>query len=392
MVVRAGPRRESRGTRLGQGDSGGKTATIGAGALLANVYSGLGAKNVSIGGGSCATVGVSGLTLGGGVGVLARTYGLTCDQLASVQIVTADGQIRTVDTHTDADLFWALRGAGASFGAVTELTFNVRPAPRVQTFFLEWTSWSSAEQVLSAWQPWIAAAPRELWSTCKLLVEPGKGSRVMVSGTWVGSGSPASQVSALLKHTPRPSQNFSAGGSYAATMLAEAGCSGESASAGVSKSLSPTYRPPFSATSSILQKPLPSAGVQAIVHAAGEGAGVKGMIEGGVSLDAFGGAIAEVASSATAFPWRTALADIQYTATWPYNEAGVNPAPLDNFVQSERKALQPWVGNSAYVDYADPKLTNYAVAYWGPNLTQLSKIKKIYDPHNVFKFPQSVPL
>ena len=63
-------------------NSGGKTATIGAGALLADVYSELGAKGVSIGGGSCATVGVTGLTLGGGVGVLARTYGLTCDQLA----------------------------------------------------------------------------------------------------------------------------------------------------------------------------------------------------------------------------------------------------------------------------------------------------------------------
>jgi hypothetical protein len=70
----------------------------------------------------------------------------------------------------------------------------------------------------------------------------------------------------------------------------------------------------------------------------------------------------------------------------------VDPAPFDDFVQSERKALQPWVGNSAYVNYADPKLTDYASAYWGPNLTQLSKIKKIYDPHNVFQFPQSVPL
>ena len=319
-------------------------------------------------------------------------YGLTCDQLASVRVVTADGQVRTVDAHTDPDLFWALRGGGGSFGAVTQLTFDVRPAPRVQTFFLEWTSWSAAEGVLSAWQHWIAAAPRELWSTCKLLVDPGKGSRVMVSGTWIGSGSPSAQVSALLKQTPRPSQNFSGAGGYPATMLAEAGCSGLSAGACISKSLSPTYRQPFSATSSILQKPLPSAGVQAIVHAAGKGADVKGMVEGGVSFDAFGGAIAGVAPDATAFPWRTALADIQYTATWPYGKASEDPSPFDDFVQSERKSLQPWVGNSAYVNYADRKLTDYATAYWGPNLTRLSHIKKIYDPHDVFSFPQSVPL
>ena len=142
---------------------------------------------MSIGGGSCATVGVTGLSLGGGVGVLARTYGLTCDQLAAVEVVTADGTIRTVDQRNDADLFWALRGGGGSFGAVTELTFDVRAAPRVQTFFLQW-SWTSAAEVLAAWQDWMADAPRELWSTCKLLADPGKGARVLVAGTWVGSG------------------------------------------------------------------------------------------------------------------------------------------------------------------------------------------------------------
>ena len=52
----------------------------------------------------------------------------------------------------------------------------------------------------------------------------------------------------------------------------------------------------------------------------------------------------------------------------------------------------PWLGNSAYVNYADRKLTDYATAYWGPNLAALSKIKKLYDPHNLFSFPQSVPL
>ena len=159
-------------------DGAAMTATIGAGALLGDVYSELAAQGVSIGGGSCATVGVTGLTLGGGVGVLARTYGLACDQLAAAKVVTADGKVRTVDKDTDADLFWALRGGGGSFGAVTELTFDVRAAPRVQTFFLQW-SWSAAPEVLAAWQDWMSDAPRELWSTCKLLADPGR-----VPGCW----------------------------------------------------------------------------------------------------------------------------------------------------------------------------------------------------------------
>ena len=262
----------------------------------------------------------------------------------------------------------------------------------MQTFFLEWTGLSAAGAVLSAWQQWIAKAPRELWSTCKLLVQPGQGSRVLVAGTWVGSGSPTSQVTALLAQTPRPAQNATGSGSYASTMLTEAGCSGDSAGSCISKSLSATYRQPFTATSAILQEPLAAAGVQSIVQAVGAGADVKGMIEGGVSFDAFGGAIADLAPNATAFPWRTALADIQYTATWPYAQASANPARFDDFVQSERQALHPYVGNSAYVNYADPMLSDYAVAYWSQNLPRLSQIKRTYDPHDVFAFPQAVPL
>ena len=116
------------------------------------------------------------------------------------------------------------------------------------------------------------------------------------------------------------------------------------------------------------------------------------MVEGGASFDAFGRAIADLEFDATAFPWRTALADIQYTATWSYVDATENLARFDNFVQSQRSALQPWVGASAYVNYADPALSDYTTAYWGPNLTWLSQLKKAYDPHDLFSFPQSVPL
>jgi hypothetical protein len=115
-------------------------------------------------------------------------------------------------------------------------------------------------------------------------------------------------------------------------------------------------------------------------------------VEGGVSFDAFGGAIGDVAVDATAFPWRSALADVQYTATWPYARADTDPAPFDDFVRSERAALRPWLGDSAYVNYADRTLADYATADWGPNLPRLSMIKKRYDPSDVFSFPQSVPV
>ena len=364
------------------------TATIGAGALLGNVYEKLAAKGVSIGAGSCATVGITGLTLGGGVGLLTRSYGLTCDQVVSAQVVTADGRTATASESEHPDLFWALRGGGGSFAAVTSLTVRVRTAPRVKQVYLEWSG-AHAEQVLSAWQQWSPTTPRELWSTCKILARPRDGVRATVSVAWTGSGSPAAQVAALLRNTPGPRTNAPSSHAYGAAMLAAAGCSGTAGQC-IAAARTPAQRLPEAASSAILNTSLPDAGVRAIVEAVQAGMDVTGMVEGGVSFDTLGGAVADVDASATAFPWRSALADIQYTATWPFASAH-DSARYDRFVQRERTALMPWVGRSAYVNYADPALTDYATAYWGPNLARLEQVKKAYDPHGVFTFPQAVP-
>ncbi|MBV9594115.1 MAG: FAD-dependent oxidoreductase [Actinobacteria bacterium] len=372
-------------------DTNAMTATVGGGALLANVYAQLAASNVAIGAGSCPTVGISGLTLGGGVGVLSRAYGLTCDQLRSAQIVTADGQTRTIDAQHEPDLFWALRGGGGgSFAAVTSLTFAVRPAPQMSTYFLQWP-YANAGSVFAAWQQWLPTLPRELWATCKLLNDPGHGPKITVSGTWIGSGSVAAALASLLAQLPKPSVSSTTTGSYGSTMLGEAGCSNQDAGSCITGALAPAKRQAFAATSSIMQQALPEAGIAAIVAAVGA-ADVASMVEGGVSFDAIGGAIGEVASDATAFPYRTALATVQYTATWPYAQAGLDPAPFDSFVRGERAALSPWLGSAAYVNYADASITDFAAAYWGANAARLKQIKQTYDPSNVFSFPQSVPL
>lgn len=372
-------------------DAAAKTATVGAGALLADVYTSLAAQGVSIGAGSCPTVGITGLTLGGGVGVLARAYGLTADQLSSAQVVTADGRLRTVDATADPDLFWALRGGGGSFAALTSLTFAVRPAPMMTTFFLQWP-WSAAAAVLEAWQHWAGGTARELWSTCKLLNDPGQGKQVSVSGTWIGSGSVDAQLQGLLAALPRPSTNSRNRASYGSTMLGEAGCAGQDAATCLADALAPAKRQPFAASSSIMQQAMPSDGVDAIVAAVAAASGVADLVEGGVSFDSLGGAVADVAAGATAFAWRTALASVQYTATWTYANAGLDPAPFDAFVRSERQALAPWLGASAYVNYADAAIVDYPSAYWGPNVSRLRQIKKTYDPADVFSFPQSVPV
>ena len=178
-------------------------------------------------GGSCPTVGIAGLTLGGGVGVVSRAYGLTSDNVQSLQVVTADGQVRTCNSSTNADLFWACRGGGGgNFGVATSFTFATHPAGEIVLFFLSWP-WSQAARVISAWQSWAPHAPDALWSNLHLAAAPG-GSvpSIEVGGTYLGSISAASaQLEKLYAAVgSHPSSPFMETTSWLHAMLVEAGC------------------------------------------------------------------------------------------------------------------------------------------------------------------------
>ena len=165
--------------------SGGITR-IGAGAKLIDVYEGLGAHGVTIPGGSCPTVGISGLTLGGGHGVVSRAYGLTCDSLVGATLVTADGKTVDCDKSRHPDLFWALRGAGnGNFGVVTELRFRTHPAPRAVMAYMTWP-WAKAAKVVASWQKWGPVQADEIWSACHLDARPGNTPSVSIAAFSLG--------------------------------------------------------------------------------------------------------------------------------------------------------------------------------------------------------------
>jgi FAD/FMN-containing dehydrogenase len=106
--------------------------TVGAGARLGEIDERLATDALAIPAGSCPAVGIAGLTLGGGLGILGRKYGLTSDQLVQAQVVLADGQVIECDERRDEGLFWALRGAGAGqFGVVTSFVFRTVPTPEM---------------------------------------------------------------------------------------------------------------------------------------------------------------------------------------------------------------------------------------------------------------------
>src|SRR5918996_3612464 len=108
--------------------------------------------------GSSPDVGVAGYSLGGGIGWLARRYGLQTNSLIAVELVTADGELVRVDEEHDPDLFWALRGGGGNFGVVTALEFELYPVQHAYAGWLAW-DWRAAEPVLKRWSQWAADAP-----------------------------------------------------------------------------------------------------------------------------------------------------------------------------------------------------------------------------------------
>jgi FAD/FMN-containing dehydrogenase len=379
----------------------GTTATVGAGTRLIDFYNGLAAKGRAVPGGSCPTVGIAGLTLGGGIGVTARAYGLTCDSLEEVQIVTANGAVltATASPQQHSDLLWASQGGGGgNFGVVTSFTFRTVPAPEPVLFSLSWP-WSQAARVVAGWQSWAPHAPDALWSNLHLAAAPGGTTpTVSVGGCYLGSDADAANLLNQLyaKVGSSPSSHFlSFPQPFLTAMLVEAGCS----SIGYQACHLPWYgrggklnRASEFAKSDFFTTPLSSAGIGTLlagIVALQRVPGARGGV-GGIAFDALGGAVNRVKPAATAFVHRNALFSAQYTTGWT---VGAGAAGINNQHTWLRKywgSMRRYASGQAYQNYIDPDLTNWQQAYYGSNYNQLAAIKKKYDPTGLFTFPQAI--
>ncbi len=141
------------------------TATVGAGASLGDIYLAITRHGLAFPGGSCPTVGVSGHALGGGYGYLARSCGLACDNVLSIDLIDPQGNQITAAAEQNTDLFWACRGGGGgSFGVATGYRLKLYEVAKVLVFKIEWPSLSArrAAAVMKEWQAWAPQAPRSL--------------------------------------------------------------------------------------------------------------------------------------------------------------------------------------------------------------------------------------
>ncbi|MEW2548988.1 FAD-binding oxidoreductase [Streptomyces sp. NPDC047002] len=376
-------------------------ATVGAGARLAGVYRALAERGRTIPAGSCPTVGVAGLALGGGHGVTSRAYGLACDSLTSATLVTADGTTRTVDSGRDSDLFWALRGAGnGNFGVVTSLRFRTHPAPEGVVAFLNWP-WARADALLASWQEWGPDQPDEIWSSLHFDAGPG-GVAPTASVSVFSLGGEADLHTAVDRLAdraggPGPASSVSLRTrGFEDAMGVFGGCSGLS---GAQCALPGTLpgrsdqgalrRETYAAASDFYDRSLDAGGRRALLGAVEAFTRLPVSQGGGASLalTALGGAVNRVAPSATAFVHRRSRMLAQYVASWQPDGTG---SAHRAWLGTTHGALRRYASGAAYQNYADPTLSDWRTAYYGSAAGRLARLKKQYDPDGLFAFAQGL--
>jgi FAD/FMN-containing dehydrogenase len=148
-----------------------RRARVQAGVLWGDVAVAAGEHGLVALHGSSPDVGVVGYTLGGGMGWLSRRHGLACNRMVAAEVVTADGELRRVGPDEEPELFWALRGGGGAFGAVTAIEFELLPLTEVYAGWLVWDA-DAAGEVVHAFREWSPGAPREITTSLRFLHLP----------------------------------------------------------------------------------------------------------------------------------------------------------------------------------------------------------------------------
>jgi FAD/FMN-containing dehydrogenase len=348
-----------------------RVATVGGGMLNSTLYPALQKLGVTITHGRCPTVGVGGFFLGGGIGFNMRAHGLACDQLVGTQLVTADGQVRTVDPKSD--LFWACRGgAGGNFGINTSFsvqTFNV-PAP-LTVFSLSWTA--KPRDVYAALMAALDGAPSGLGS--RLQITAGQPPSVQLLGQLVGT---PDQVRNIL----RPAYAIAAPDSEQIEEMsywtAQVKFLSELGSPGFYQERSRFFKGGLSAA--------------AIDTAFDWARRWPGTTQGAhMVLFQTGKEVNALPPDATAFVHRDSDWLMTINLSWGSDTSDELLKQNRDWLNGFYGAMIAFATPGSYQNFPDPSLANYLESYYLTNLPKLRQVKKEVDPTRVFTYPQAIP-
>ena len=334
--------------------------------------------------GNVSHTGVGGLTLAGGMGWLARQFGLACDNVVSFEVVAADGAVLRVSEREHPDLFWGLRGGGGNFGIVTEFAFRLHPisgqALTVEFFYpLE-----AAEAALQRWRDLIPSAPRQAtltaWtgtaSDASVLPPEVLGQRIASIGyVWVGDPEEGRQWLPSLRSDSSPLAERMCELTYVELQRREDDTRQEH---GVRRYWKGHYL-----------RELSDEAIQAFLTRGMDGlvTDEEAAMMPSVSLQCYGGAIVDVADDETAFSHRKTLAECVISARW------TNPTEDTQRIEIARRyaqALSPFASGGYIHAVADEGPAGTLRAYAREKLARLTALKDRYDPENVFHLNQNI--
>ena len=319
-------------------------------------------------GGAVSTTGIAGLTLGGGIGWLQRKYGLSCDNVLSIDVVTADGQFLTASETANEDLFWGLRGGGGNFGIATSFEYRLHPVgemmagPVLHPF-------GAARDAFEFYRDFAATAPDELFCEFGLGASPDGERAVFLFMAYAGPPEEGEKVLAPVREFGSPLEDMIGPAGYVDVQ--------QMYDADFPWGLKNYWK-----SSNVAE--LSDDAIGTMVSFMEEAPSIAPA----VIIDQFGGAVARVPDDATAFGHRDAEYDLIIAAIW--SEDAEQEAHID-WAKRFWEAMQPYSTESVYVNYlSEEGEERVRAAYGDEHFARLVELKRKYDPGNVFRNNQNI--
>jgi FAD/FMN-containing dehydrogenase len=319
-------------------------------------------------GGMISHTGIAGLTLGGGFGWLMRRHGLAVDNLVSVDVVTARGELVHASADENADLFWALRGGGGNFGVVTSFEYNVHPIGPIVFGGLIAFPLPEATRVLPGVQQLMAKASEDLSTVSVMITTPEGHKAVGVAFCFIGDLSRAEEAIAPFRKlgTPVMEQLGQMPYTVAQTMFDAAA--------------TPGHR--FYIRSNYLDEM-----TEAFAATLAEGFAQAPSPLSAVVIPSMGGAVTRVPADATAYFHRSAAFTFTILGSWI--DTADDTANV-TWLKGLWDRLTPHLPNAVYVNELQDEGTDRVQAAYGPSYARLREVKKKYDPANLFRLNQNI--